>query len=634
MQKKTIKNILQKENKNDLHPVLIRLSSMRDVRGKYDEKWESELKDYQNEDSTSSSEDSPDDYRSSLKIPTLTGLVDTKLADELKLPFIPEFLPEGKDSIPFREIRGKIFDSVWHNIKGNKHRQIALHQKNIFGDSFIMAIWRTETREVKTIVGIDDNNMPVYKSKTIIPYDDIKLFNVEPRYLLFDYSTESINDCMDCAYDRVISKESFTDYYVGNGMFKQEEVQNALKSSSTQYSFETKYEDETREDENMVNLVDYFNVITDTYMVIANGFIIFDGPMPIKMLPFVHYRNRYKTGSFYSSSEKDVIKDIIEEKDVHRNMIIDYNKFNIHSPILTQQGVEFDEENYEFGPGIIWRVGDTNAVRRLPMPNIINAPFETESMFDADITKVSGVDINALISDSSESATKTISKKRNQLSRLEPMMKYNSYTADERLVTIIMEYVDTYYSLPRASTFLDEDEMGSYKEYREARVEDYEVVYGNGGIEFKEKKGGIDFFDITPETLNGKFTVRVSTQDDIPVSKELKEQKALELLQIMNAIPLDEQGKMPPHIQPIVKMLLESGDFNKKDYENLFTDKEEGVDPTREQLSGLGVEFRGNQTPGRVPTPQETQQSFGQRGVTNISNGAELGQVTATNAGV
>jgi hypothetical protein len=502
-----------------------------------------------------------------------------------------------------------------------------------------MALWRTQKRNQKVIVGFNKkNNKPIYKDKVIYGYDDIKLFNVEPRHLLFDYNAQSIEDCVDAAYDRVVGKEDFLDTFGNNPHVDGKLVLEAYKTGSTQHSFETKEETRDRRRDEMVNLVDYFNIVEDKYMIIANGFVIYEAPMPIKMIPITHYKNRLKLGSFYSMSERDIIKDIIEEKDVHRNMIIDYNKFNIHSPILTNMGVEIDEESLEFAPGAIWRVGDVNQVSRLQMGNIINSPFSTESMFDGDITKALGVDVNALVSGQEESATRTISKKRNQLSRLEPMLKYNSLTADVRLVKIIMEYVDTFYSLPVATSGLTDEESALYNKYREARVDDFEVEMTGNGLEFHPKKGAVSFFDITPDLLGGEFDIRVATSGEIPVSKELKQQKAMELLQVVNTIPLNPQdGKVPPHIQPILKMLLESGDFNPKDFETLFNDAE--IKPEEETpesiLAGMGIQNPiGNKTPGRAATPQEMVGGMGQASIPDMTNGAELGQVTSMNAGI
>jgi hypothetical protein len=436
---------------------------------------------------------------------------------------------------------------------------------------------------------------------------------------------------VDCAYDRVISKNSFLDVYANNPFFNQKAVKKAFSTSSTQHSFETLAEERDKDRMEQVNLIDYFNVVEDKHVIVANGIVIYDAPMPIKMLPIAHYKNRLKIGSFFSLSERDLIKDIAEEKDVHRNMIIDFNKFNIHSPILTNSGVEFDEEANEFAPGAIWRVGDVSQVTRLQMNNIINAPFETESMFDADITKVTGVDVNSLVSDREESATKTISKKRNQLSRLEPMLAYNSLTADVRLVKIIMEYVDTFYALPLANSVLTEEEAVQNTRYREARVEGYIIEHNATGIEFKPKKGNVDFFDVTPDILQGEFDVRVATDSEIPVSKELKQQKALELLGIVNSIPLTEEGKVPPHIEPILKMLLESGDFDKTSFERLFTvEEEEQTEPQSvEQILGGAAKPAGNQQPGRAATPEEIQFNGSQKPPVDPNNAAMNGQLMA-----
>ena len=48
----------------------------------------------------------------------------------------------------------------------------------------------------------------------------------------------------------------------------------------------------------------------------------------------------------------------------------------------------------------------------------------------------------------------------------------------------------------------------------------------------------------------------------------------------------------------------------------------------------MGVQFTGNRQKGRAPTPQETQNSFGQKHVINNQSAAEEGQLTAKNVGI
>ncbi len=629
-------NIEDKTNRDNF---LKRCDDMRAIRSVFEPKWDKESKDYQNEDDINSSQDKK---RSKLKIPTLTAIVDSKLSDEIKAPFIVDFVPRNEKSILFKEVRQKIWDDVWYTIKGNLHRLIALQQKDVFGDSFIMAVWRTEKKKKKVITGFTDG-VPNWDEKEIVTYDNIKLINIEPRFLLFDPGAQYVDEAIDFAYERLMGKEAFQDYYIGNKAFNQKNAKAAYISGVSDSILKTKEEDIRQQYADSVHVIDYFNIAEDVYRVYANDFLIYESPMPIKMLPIAHWRNRYKIGSFYSMSERDVVKDLLEEKDVHRNMVVDYNKANIHAPILKQAGVEFDTDSYRIEGNAVWEVGEINGVKRLETAPIINSAFGTENMFDSDITKASGVDISSLVGAQEESATKTISKKRNQLSRLEPMMKYNSLTADERIVKIIMEYVDTYYPVERVNAGLNDEQQEAYTKYRQIRVEDAVIDSPNAGeYKFKPKKGAVTLFEAEPELFKGMdYDVRVSTIDDIPVSKELKQQKAIETLQIMGSLPIDPNtGKLPRHIQPFVKQIIESGDYNKKDFEHLFDSVNENeASPEMElqnQLSGMGIKPPvGNQQPGRVPTPQELTKALGQKNTVNAQgSGAELGQLTSLDAGI
>lgn len=113
-----------------------------------------------------------------------------------------------------------------------------------------------------------------------------------------------------------------------------------------------------------IEIIRYYNRLKDQFVVVANGVLLYDGPIPFahKMYPFAKtVYEPFAIDFFYGKSLPDKIATDQDVINTLWNMGLDQQYLSIFKPILTSDPDEVEETILV--PGLIRKVNDVNAYR-------------------------------------------------------------------------------------------------------------------------------------------------------------------------------------------------------------------------------------------------------------------------------
>lgn len=223
-----------------------------------------------------------------------------------------------------------------------------------------------------------------------VEYDE-KEVNVDDKCISFllpltefypwDFYLNDIQDQPKCAWIQYKEKDVFLDEYSKYPNADKVEVSNKRTSADTS-SFHFQKEWKGRAGENKVEVVRYYNKLTDTYRIIANGVLLLDTCLlwtsnGVKVYPFAKSICKPFTSKhfFYGNSMPNIMMGEYDIRNSVWNSVIDKEFRSLELPLLVgvanRDALELEDELVTNDRYIY--VNDINQVKPLPLGGVDNA---------------------------------------------------------------------------------------------------------------------------------------------------------------------------------------------------------------------------------------------------------------------
>lgn len=311
----------------------------------------------------------PEDWRADIVLPDAFAAVQTHMQETIGMRFRPtlegvESSDETKEAY-VNHIFQFAMDKTDYDIETLKARHCAA----IRGDAFTIEEYRYEKREIQDPIGFEDGEI-TYKKREILDYDDVYTRHLDNWEVFFDDRVTDTKYGEDQIRREVMTWDAFQDAYGDKAGFK--DVDKVVKASSVgaKAGFFTIAGDM---DGNDVEVLHYWNRLTDSYDVLANNVLIRRGPMPSrhKELPIDKWTFYPITGQIYGMGIPFIIHTLVEERRSNRNMGVDRNKMQVAKMFLVNDLFDLDEDDLTPRPHGMIKV-NTNG---LPINQVIQ-PLE------------------------------------------------------------------------------------------------------------------------------------------------------------------------------------------------------------------------------------------------------------------
>lgn len=422
-------------------------------------------------------------------------------------------------------------------------------------------------RKVKEVISFDPITGAVkYEEKTILDYNDCfqQIVPLEEFYIGNVWEPDLHNQ-PDVIWKQIIKKaeaqEEFAKYpdwkYVVPGAF--------TSVDENQSFFRNKVSSDLEVDQ--VEVIRYYNRMKDQYSILANGILLYDGPIPFTHKDYPFAKTVYEPFAvdfFYGKSLPNKIETDQDIINTLWNMGLDQNFLSIHKPILTDDDDESEETILV--PGLIKKVTDINKYRvmsELTGPDrsyfeMLNFAFKTAQ-------DNSGNVIGGGQAYNPKGGTVTARQAMMQQEQAQQVMGLSAKYLEklEHDATILRcKNILQFYTIPEKNEAITgtPDAMGGF--HRTIRVDDTELsdgTYGSTVIKMGDEQPtseelsiqeemakmqgqNVEIFSITPDYIrNIDFDVQVINESSFMQSKSLEQAMGTEFYQMAIANPLINQ---------------------------------------------------------------------------------------------
>ena len=449
-------------------------------------------------------------------------IIDAALSEEIDAFPDAELdteLDEDKAKLPILNAAKNLalYKTGWEKIKIDARRIC-----RIYGTCAIKISYVRETRRIKErlVVKGDDGHMIAYKEKWDYPYDDIMLEVIDnPRRFLMDNNVRDIDDIRaeDCALYTEVSWNAYKQKVQHNRFYKNVE----FVKPGADYSFDVDGNivppDERGGDEpeRNVKLLEYWNQKTDEYLVIANGVLIRQTPLADdhKTLPFAVMHMYRRPHTYYSKGVPKLIESI--EAAYNKMMNATTQATGLAFPVLlTSEDAGIDPRQYAPYPGMVLE-GAMDKVKLEQLGSVPSEVYQYAEKLEAWLIWVTGVNYQQIFSPLGESDRVGIEslKKESMLARINANLRENEANFITRLVDLLVQNIQQYYSAPRIRPLLSSDNLKDIPD--EKIVTDKETGEIRGILEDRKIpiEAGVKFSSVENKD-KGVFTLKAELSDE------------------------------------------------------------------------------------------------------------------------
>lgn len=427
----------------DLHEIENRLLSLKSLKDRYNlqELW-TKWKEKANMKEITNPSDEND-------LRTQVSAVVKRQKDAELWASLPEwsFIPLDDNA----EINRKIISSTWkyHWLLSNTDREIkkVVWQATTYG-TWILYEWIKHIHRIIKEPYLDGKWLLKYKEKEI---NKSVIYCEKIPFLNFYINGSDIEQSTEAIVVRYFDKKW---YIAEKKLSPLYENIDKLEASSEDYDF-VQWEDgrdvkDPQWDENTVTEIEYWNVASDEYVVLANWIEIFSSPIPYKhkKLPFCLFIDNEAEDRIWWIGEFELLEPDEIAKNEYRTLTVKAVKASIWF-ILKDRWGDLDPASLEYWIQEVYETDDLDGIQHFA-PNVpIGSISELEAKIDNDIIAKSWVDFKSLLLAPSESATRTANKSLSARKRINDCIKNNAYGFYRRLWELRLSNIQQLHSKPR-----------------------------------------------------------------------------------------------------------------------------------------------------------------------------------------
>lgn len=558
-----------------------------------------------------------EDGTANINLPVEYATIENKMADELSLKPIVQFIPTEQDDVEKVTLYKKLWDFVWNESDTDAELYDLFLCKNIFGTAFWFEGVHKETYK-RFVPKMGEGGKVDYDAK-MQTKSWLRGFTWDIRYVWVD-PVEHIDLAVDCFLQETdLSREQVENLKYDpnfNADAVQAYIDNYEATQGDQASL--RYEEFITEDEEhdvdnkKFSLIHYYNKEKGIYIVTDHKFthILREGvnPYPHGELPISVINDHKNYKSIYGRGECELLESTKYERNTIRNQIIDHVRESNTINVALGEGVQL--EDMELINGVVRHMnytGDMSQYQYLKPPSMDSGLWNVDNMLQQDATWITGIDNNALVGSPQKTAFEAKLQEQTKLKRIYLSLRLADffYTRMARQRLANMQFF-----LPSTTgkKIVGEDEMETRTlALDDVRAEDIIDIDDNGepvnkGKKLVKEEGNKEFLQLDAETIQSNIDVAVTTPTTTPILKELNKQEMNELFNIyMQAVStgLPEAQELAQEFSLkkwFLKMVKENG-FDPEEYANAEENLDEKKDLREEMLSDLPLPGKPTATP-------------------------------------
>lgn len=485
------------------------------------------------------------DWQSKFFIPRIYGLVMSTLSEfAINKPDIVVEPDTQIESMRVPYIRA-VMHANWRKNKGNAELLYSFLDVIKLGISIIEIGYRKTKRTIKEIENYDTETEKIeWTSKEIFDFDDVYFETVNPRFFWLDETASTISEGNDCARQYIYSEERFHEIF--DSKFKKaKEVKSKGDIITENLDVDLFFGPNVTNGE--VSVFRYVNKKKDVMWWIANGVLLnnADDPIPYhhKQLPYAEIKIApYDKYTFYAMSLPHIMKDIQDELNTERNMIIDQTHLNTFSPFLYSGDEDIDEAIFSIEPGIGIPVADPSNFTFFKQSQVGEDAWKLMSQFDDDARQATGFDLRLQGLPSGGTATETAILKETSLKRINLYLRFLEELCLPDFAELWGDTLQQFYFQSSDIKLKKVKRNGNEKDeiFRSLKISKADIA----SFRTVTQVGEFNFLDVTSEDIRGKFGFNVRIGTSIAISKELDKQTKLQLYSLLGPEQLVKREKL------------------------------------------------------------------------------------------
>jgi hypothetical protein len=412
-----------------------------------------------------------------------------------------------------------------------------------------------ESKTTEELEEMNDNlKKPQTEKQEIIDVDDIRSLAVPLEEFFIDPDARCLRgdsyEAMDCIWRTIPSLDNCVAELKGSDdpWIIRKNIKKITSIGDAQNQDETsrplfQSPDDLRGRPSQVQMIRYYNKLTDRYIIVVNDILLRDGPLPYnhKELPFTRHRLIPIPHNFYGIGAAYVLETLQLEDEILRNLRLESIRVSIAPPLVynTEFAEDIDSQWDMIEPNMkIAMSGPVTPdnVRWLEGPAGNFEMYKMRETLREDAIMAFGINPIAY------SVPKAGEPVRNNMMSLESTMKMikkgirnwaeEGYVESVRQIIALMRQ---FYSEKYVSDITTEGKEGEYKKIRLEGIE----LEDDGTGELMEKViKGDSYFGVKGEYFNltGDVDIQIDMDTLVPVSRALKIQNLRDAMTVLMPI--------------------------------------------------------------------------------------------------
>jgi len=418
----------------------------------------------------------PKDWRADIALPDAFSAVQSHMQETINLRPRPIIKSTDSSDAPLERFASSVFNYAMDVTEFDQETYKARHASAIRGTAFTLEEYRYETRDVQIPTSFEDGEMK-YKKKTITDWDDVYTRFIENEAAFFDPGAEDQKYGVDCAYRDVIPFSLFKQLYLDKpGYIDTDKVVPAGDVPKNVGFF--KVAEGINDDD--VEIIKYWNKLTDQYGVLANNILIRTEPLPSmhKELPMDVWSFYPVPGQIYGMGIPFIIHTLVEERRSMRNMSLDRQKMHLAKMFIVNDLFDVAEEDLTPRPHGLIRMNTnglplSQAIQPLEYGDVPASSLRMDEALKEDERRSHGMDDRPAMQQGGTATEAAIVKESTQ-ARINLINTLSNWNTLVRLGKKKWSNVQFYYQGKRMERIVEDGKTVEKKVYRNIKVEGYE----------------------------------------------------------------------------------------------------------------------------------------------------------------
>lgn len=585
-----------------------RMQQMKLHRNEWDQSWDTYDRLYQ---SIPSSEP-PEDWQANIFVPMTMSTVLAILAEITARRTRWRLLPNSPEDE--QKVDTIMAITEYTMDKGNWDHESFKRDldKLIYGTSIWKEIYREDRRVIRTRKFVNEDG----EKKEKIITEDIREFNdvygkhIPIRHFYLDDQATEIRNARDCLERSIMDIRDFKTRYSKYTNSKKVKEWGFIKPTISEaeiqsipaggdVEIEGDYNPMTEIKDNQVEVIEYWNKPEDRRVIMANGVIVVEEPIPYehKQLPYAMDVAIPRPGSPYGFGIPHVLEGPNEEANTIHNMMIDEGKLDIHGTSVVGGMTVLDEDEMQVRPGGVLPVEDVNQWKQVERRGLVQSHFALYEEIKQSARVAAGLDSRFAestqpTSGNPDTATEIMRLQESSLRRIGLLNKILELHCLHRIGWLRTANIQQFYRDPLKVEQVLNDEGNIVMDETTGKPK-YKKT--NRKIRFqKEGQANYSFQEITPEQIRGSFDVQVVPQSTQPMSQAVLAKRLTTAIQTIMAFP---QALEIVDITELFKHWFKQMDLPMAMVANTLKTEESGVELAQEETQAMAG---GKEVP---PTP-------------------------------